>query len=159
MSHAAPRVDPRSSHMLVRGAAGKRPRTRGLRRPPPEPARGKDTLDAIDALVTTSRGAGAISPRAIARRCAQPPLHVMRTPAVRLLALRVLLAARNVQRLTPDVVIRNRGRELRQVLRALVRHSLEPRSEGNQLWLAESRAEERKPHRNAEHVRRRHLHV
>src|SRR6516225_3433565 len=86
----------------------------------------------------------------------------MWTPSRGLLGL--LLAAvrgavRGVERLARDMIIRDRRRELRQVAGALVGYRLEPRSQRNQLRLTEGRAEESDAHRNAEHVRRRHLHV
>src|SRR6516225_5575446 len=82
----------------------------------------------------------------------------MRMPSVRLLRL-LAVTVREIERLARDVVIRDRGCELRQVLYPLVRDGLEPRGERNQLSLAEGRAEEGDAHRNAEDVRRGHLHV
>src|SRR5215467_7293969 len=82
----------------------------------------------------------------------------MRTPSLRLLDL-AAIAARDIDRLARDMVIRDRGRELRQVLGALVVYRFEPRSQGDQRRLAEGRAEEGDPHRNAEDVRRLHLHI
>src|SRR5215472_10504681 len=82
----------------------------------------------------------------------------MRTPSVRLLALPAI-AARDIELLARDMVSRDRGRKLRQVLRSLVCDGLEPRGERNQLSLAEGRAEEGDAHRNAEDVRRRHLDI
>src|SRR5215467_14083975 len=82
----------------------------------------------------------------------------MRTPSLRLLDL-AAIAARDIDRLARDMVIRDRGRELRQVLGALVSYRLEPRRQRDQRRLAEGRAEEGDAHWNAEHVRRRHLYV
>src|SRR5215469_14981612 len=82
----------------------------------------------------------------------------MRTPSLRLLAL-AAVAARDIELLARDMVSRDRGCELRQVLRSLVRDGLEARGERNQLSLAEGCAEEGDAHRNAEDVRRRHLDI
>src|SRR5215470_16497563 len=74
----------------------------------------------------------------------------------RRLALVFLLG---VEWLACDVIVGDRGCELRQVLGPLISHCLEPRSERDQLRLAERSAEEGEAERDAENVRGRYLHV
>src|SRR5262252_4666690 len=85
-------------------------------------------------------------------------LHVPWAPSLRLLRL-LVLAMPGVERRARDVVIRDRRRELGQVLRALLSYRLETRGQRDQPALAEGGAKEGNAEWNPKHVGGRHLHV